>query len=479
MDKRHKQNHIIVMVGVAALCVLTVFAYGLGQNSLIGIGILLVCGLISTLARFLIKNDLIKALTITIAPSVGTFVYAAVFGGNSVAFLTNYVLLTLMTLYFRKEYIIFYAGVVGTMSLICALFFPWVIDGADYNKVDAFTKVVFFVLMAAALTNATNRGRRTIKRVEDTLVVVNENSEMANGIAHKLKQAIDECKNDVSSLSAQAAGVGDAVEQMESGAKSTTEITISVQNSIGSAIVAIDRNYELARQMEEKFKDMNKAVQHSDEEAAAMKNNLQEMSDTVMSANGAVGILVNEMKKITDILEQIDAIASQTNLLSLNASIEAARAGEHGRGFAVVANEIRSLSEQSAGAANNIQTILGGISELTNDVSDKISAGATAATEGVEKMGQLLEVFKGIQETADKAHYIVREQYDLSENVKDKFGKMNGEIEELVSVNEENTAMISSIAGSIGIQNTAVYNMESEIVNISDMAEELQMHFNQ
>lgn len=438
---------------------------------------MLVCGLISTLARFLIKNDLVKALIITIAPSIGTIVFSAVLGGNSVAFLTNYVLLTLMTLYFRKEYIAYYAGIVGSMALVCALFFPWIIDGSDYDKVAAITKVVFFGLMAAALTNATNRGRRTIKRVEDTLAVVNENGEMANSISQKLKLALDDCKNDVSNLSTQASGVGESAEQMEVGAKNTNDITISVQSKISSALDEIDRNYELAQMMEAKFTGVREAVQRSDEEATAMKDNLQEMSETVLSANGAMSTLLDEMKKITGILEQINAIASQTNLLSLNASIEAARAGEHGKGFAVVANEIRSLSEQSAGAANNIQTILGGISELTVDVSNKISAGATAATEGVEKMGQLLKVFEGIQATTDEVHGIVREQYELSENVKDEFGRMSGEIEELVSVNEENSAMISNIVESIGIQNGSVYNLEGEIVRIADMADELQNHF--
>lgn len=477
MDKRHKQNNVIVLIGVVALSLLAGIAYGFSTKSLMGIAILVICGAISTVSRFLIKNDMVKAIIIVMAPSIGTIVYSAVMGGNSVAFLTNYVLLTLMTLYFKKEYIIYYAVPVGIVAFVCAIFFPWIIDGSDYDNVAAITKAVFFVLMSLALINTTNRGRRVINKVEETLDVVNENVKMANGVSRKLMTAIDDCKENVSKLSAQASGVGESMEQMEAEAQNTHNITVSVQSKINAAIEEIDRNYELAQQMDEKFKDVNSVVRTSDEEVATMKEDLREMSETVMSANGATVILLDEMKKITDILEQINAISSQTNLLSLNASIEAARAGEHGKGFAVVANEIRSLSEQSAEAANNIQSILGGLSELTNDVSDKISAGASAASQGVEKMEQLITVFKEIQITTDEAHSIVREQYKLSENVKNDFGRMQIEVKGLVGANEDNTARISSIVESVSIQNKTVYNLESQILNIYDTAVELQNHF--
>lgn len=65
----------------------------------------------------------------------------------------------------------------------------------------------------------------------------------------------------------------------------------------------------------------------------------------------------------------------------------------------------------------------------------------------------------------------------LSENVKNDFGRMQAEVEDLVEVNEGNATRISSIVESVSIQNKAVYNLEGEILSIYDTAVELQNHF--
>ncbi|MNC45922.1 putative methyl-accepting chemotaxis protein YoaH [compost metagenome] len=68
--------------------------------------------------------------------------------------------------------------------------------------------------------------------------------------------------------------------------------------------------------------------------------------------------LTRNFAEIGKIVGMISSISGQTNLLALNASIEAARAGEHGRGFAVVASEVRSLAEESSGAASQITALI-------------------------------------------------------------------------------------------------------------------------
>lgn len=140
----------------------------------------------------------------------------------------------------------------------------------------------------------------------------------------------------------------------------------------------------------------NDAYAEAERVAGEAESSRNEMSVMVEAMNR----ISETSEKIGSVITEIEDIASQTNLLSLNASIEAARAGEAGKGFAVVADQIRTLAEQSAKSAVNTR-------ELIEESIREIEVGNKAAertekvlVEVVEAIHQLADNSKGISETS-------------------------------------------------------------------------------
>lgn len=114
-------------------------------------------------------------------------------------------------------------------------------------------------------------------------------------------------------------------------------------------------------------------------------------------------------KKIENIISDIESIASQTNLLSLNAAIEAARAGEAGKGFAVVAEQIRTLADQSAQSAVDTRSLIEGALREVSDGND-VALKATESMENVVKgINEIATVSKELSENSNAQIEVMRE----------------------------------------------------------------------
>lgn len=228
--------------------------------------------------------------------------------------------------------------------------------------------------------------------------------------------------------------------ELEAAAQSLSEGTTDEAGAIEQLTATVDDVAAMAADSAESTKEAYAKVRATAEEAEY--------------SNRQMGELIAEMeqimqisKEIQNIITSIEDIASQTNLLSLNASIEAARAGEAGKGFAVVADQIGKLASDSAQSAVNTRTLIektleeigkgNTITERTSqsftkvitamhefaEVADKINETAVAQANALQQVGQGIEQISGVvQNTAGAAE----ESSAISERLSDKAEELNG-----------------------------------------------------
>ncbi|MBX8492629.1 methyl-accepting chemotaxis protein [Pseudomonas cichorii] len=129
----------------------------------------------------------------------------------------------------------------------------------------------------------------------------------------------------------------------------------------------------------------NHAAAQGRDRLSATISSIKELTSNVLDSSHQAEGLAERTQNISSILDVIRAIANQTNLLALNAAIEAARAGEAGRGFAVVADEVRSLAQRTSASTTEIEGLINGVQQSTQETANALRHTATQANQTLEQ----------------------------------------------------------------------------------------------
>ena len=266
------------------------------------------------------------------------------------------------------------------------------------------------------------------KNGDDITDFLGDFSELKASLLYILKRfnsTLTEISNLAEQVSSNSSEVENASKSLADGATEQAGVIEELNATIDTVV---DMAEDTAKETQNASARVKASANKANEEKEKMNELLTEMEH-----------ITEISKEIGNIITDIEDIASQTNLLSLNASIEAARAGEAGKGFAVVADQIGKLAADSAKSAVN-----------TRDLIDKtlveIEKGNTITRTTAESFNQIIEDMKSFAELAENTMEKANSQAESLEQIGQGIEQLSGVVQGNAASSEENTAISINLA---------------------------------
>lgn len=253
--------------------------------------------------------------------------------------------------------------------------------------------------------------------------ILNKLKEVETGLSQTIfnvKESSDQVSAGADQLAESAQGLAEGATDQAAALEELTASVNEVASHVAENTESTDRVHDQAKEVAIK----------ADRGTAKMKELVESMKHISATTND-----------IQTVIEKIESIASQTNLLSLNASIEAARAGEAGRGFAVVAEQIKELAEESASSAEETRVM------LTNSLN-QVEIGSGVADETSQFMAEMIEQLDAVVMEVAKIRQVSDRQAESVKQISQAIEQVNGVVQENSATSEQVSATSQELSAS-------------------------------
>jgi methyl-accepting chemotaxis protein len=287
-------------------------------------------------------------------------------------------------------------------------------------------------------------------------------------------KSLDECsvkfKDNFDNINHSISDVNVAVDEIANGATNQANETQKVNDQMtdmGRAIAATTENVDSLIKSTEAMKQQNARTDATLDELIHISNRTKESIDDINRQTHKTNRSASEIR---DVVELITEIASQTNLLSLNASIEAARAGDQGRGFAVVADEVRMLADQSRESAQKISAIVEELIQNSNISVETMESVLEEIGKQSEKLQETHHAFDGLNGEINMVANAVDSISAQIDSINEVKNDVLQSVESLAAIAEENAASTQETSASMAELDEIVNNCNNTTNELVDLA---------
>ncbi|KYD17967.1 hypothetical protein B4168_2528 [Anoxybacillus flavithermus] len=266
-----------------------------------------------------------------------------------------------------------------------------------------------------------------------------------------------------------------AMETMASSSEQQTKTAqeaSQVMNEISDTLTQVAEN---TKYVSANANETSAKAQSGKQSISQMEEQMRFIYEHVQSLEQVVKGLGERSNEIGQITQVITGIASQTNLLALNAAIEAARAGEQGKGFAVVADEVRKLAEQSAQSAKQISQLIGYIQEETEKAIASMETVVSEVSQGIHFVQTAERSFEQIRESVSGVSAQIGQVSATIEQMTENAKRVAASISHMAEMVEQSSSSSANISAATQEQMASVEETASSASSLSEMAANMQM----